>query len=284
MAMHAEEITLRSGALTLAARAWGAAGAPPVIALHGWLDNAATFNRLAPLLERWRFIALDFPGHGRSEHRPAGSHYHFIDFVADIIGAADALGLERFSLVGHSLGANVAGFVAATVPDRINCLTLLEGFGPFSAKPSTAPAQLSQSIREMRTLVNKRLPVYASLEDAARARQLVSDFDLDCATILSRRGTRECEGGYTWRSDPRLRIKSPHYLSEAQVAAYLRAIKAPTILVRATRGLPVRRKGIESRYGHVPQLQIRDVQGGHHVHLQDPRRVADILRDFLAQH
>ncbi|MDH3451701.1 MAG: alpha/beta hydrolase [Gammaproteobacteria bacterium] len=280
----AEEIILRSGALTLAARAWGEPAAPPVLALHGWLDNAATFDRLAPRLGEWRIFALDFPGHGHSEHRPTGTHYHFVDFVADTINAADALGLDRFALVGHSLGANVASFVAATIPQRISCLGLLEGFGPFSGDPSAAPAQLLQSIHEMRALQDKQLPVYIDLEQAARARQLGGDFDFDCAMILSRRGTRECEGGYTWRSDPALRVKSPQYLSEAQVAAYLRAIAAPTLLVRATRGLPVRRRAIESRYEHVPQLQIHDVEGGHHVHLENASPVAEILSDFLAQH
>jgi pimeloyl-ACP methyl ester carboxylesterase len=279
-----EEIAVLSGALTLTARAWGAASAPPVIALHGWLDNAATFDRLAPLLEAWRIIALDFPGHGHSEHRPPGTHYNFLDLVADTVNAVDTLELERFALVGHSLGANVASFVAATIPERVSCLTLLEGFGPFSAEPAAAPAQLSQAIREMRALAGKRLPVYTSLEEAARVRQAVSDFDFDAAMILSRRGTRECDGGYTWRSDPRLRLKSPYYLSEEQVVAYLRAIDTPTLLVRATRGLPVRRPEIENRYDHVPQLQIRDVEGGHHVHLQDAQPVADIVRDFLTQH
>jgi pimeloyl-ACP methyl ester carboxylesterase len=279
-----EEINLPSGALTLTARAWGAVDAPPVIALHGWLDNAATFDRLAPLLETWRIIALDLPGHGHSEHRPPGAHYHFLDFVADTVHAVYALELERFALVGHSLGANVASFVAATIPERVSCLTLLEGFGPFSAEPAAAPAQLAQAIREMRALAGKRLPVYTSLEEAARARLAVSDFDFDSAMILSRRGTRECEGGYTWRSDPRLRVKSPYYLSEEQIVAYLRAIVAPTLLVRASRGLPVRRPEIENRYDHVPQLKICNVEGGHHVHLQDARPVADIVRDFLRQH
>lgn len=279
---NVEEITLSSGALALAARTWGARDAPPILALHGWLDNAATYDRLAPLLGARRTIALDFPGHGRSQHRPAGTHYHFVDFVADTINAADALGLERFTLLGHSLGANVAGFVAATIPARISELILLEGFGPFSAEPASAPTQLLQSAREMRSLADKRMPVYGSLAEAAQARQQAGDFDFDSAMILSRRGTRACAGGYTWRSDPALRIKSPFYLSEEQVAAYLRAIEAPTLLVRATRGLPVRRPEIEARYEHVRHLQVRDVQGGHHVHLENARSVAPLVDGFLA--
>ncbi len=277
-----QETRLRSGALELAARVWGKAQARPVVALHGWLDNAASFDRLAPLLDAQRTIALDFPGHGHSEHRPAGTHYHFVDFVLDVIDAVDALALPRFVLMGHSLGANVASFVAATLPDRVERLVLLEGFGPFSARPSTSPGQLLQAAREMRALADKRVPVYTSLEAAARSRHLVSDFDFDCAMILSRRGTREHDGGVTWRADPKLRVKSPQYLSEAQVVAYLRAIKVPTLLVRATRGIPARYPEIERRYRYVQQLQIRDVEGGHHVHLQDPHAVAGLLRDFLA--
>lgn len=283
--MHdAEEITLRSGELTLAARAWGAASAPPVLALHGWLDNAASFDRLAPQLSDRRVLALDFPGHGHSDHRPRGTHYHFVDYVADTINAAAALGLERFALLGHSLGANVASFVAATIPQQITSLMLVEGFGPFSGEPLDAPSQLLQSVREMGALARKQLPVYTDLDEAARARQQAGDFDFDCAMILTRRGTRVCAGGYTWRSDPAVRVKSPLYLSEEQVIAYLRVITSPTLLVRASRGLPVRRPAVELRYRHVPHLQIRDVEGGHHVHLENAQPVAAILNEFLAQH
>ncbi len=280
----AEEITLRSGALTLAARAWGTATAPPVLALHGWLDNAATFDQLAPRLNGRRVLALDFPGHGYSDHRPRGTHYHFVDYVADTINAAEALGLDRFALIGHSLGANVASFVAATIPHQITCLMLVEGFGPFAGEPLDAPSQLLQSLREMRALADKRLPVYSDLDEAARARQQAGDFDFDCAMMLTRRGTRECAGGYTWRSDPTVRVKSPQYLSEAQIVAYLRAIKAPTLLVRASRGLPVRRPTIEQRYRYVPHLQIHDVEGGHHVHLENAEPVAAVLNEFLSRH
>lgn len=280
----AQEITLHAGALDLAACVWGDPRAQPVVALHGWLDNAASFARLAPLLGPRGTIALDFPGHGRSGHRPPGTHYHFVDFVCDVIDAIDALALPRFTLMGHSLGANVASFVAATIPDRVEKLVLLEGFGPFSARPSTSPAQLLEATLQMRALAHKSTPEYASVEEAARSRQAVSDFDLDCAMILSRRGTREEDGRVTWRSDPKLRVRSPQYLSEAQVIAYLRAIRAPTLLVRASRGLPARYPAIERRYRYVAQLQIGDVEGGHHVHLQNPQAVAGIVRDFIAGH
>ena len=52
--------------LTLASKEWGRSGYLPVIALHGWLDNAASFDRMLPFMENLHVIALDLAGHGRS--------------------------------------------------------------------------------------------------------------------------------------------------------------------------------------------------------------------------
>src|SRR5688500_18494360 len=72
----AEELVIALPHATLAARRWGDASSPPLLALHGWLDNAGSFDALAPLLAaRWQVIALDFAGHGRSSHLAAGSWY-----------------------------------------------------------------------------------------------------------------------------------------------------------------------------------------------------------------
>ena len=94
-----EELELRTPYLRLAARAWGPLKGIPVLALHGWLDNAASFDALAPLLPDLRLAALDLPGHGQSEQRPPGMHYHFVDFIPDVVTAADALGWKRFALL-----------------------------------------------------------------------------------------------------------------------------------------------------------------------------------------
>ena len=117
----------------LAALAWGVATAPPLLALHGWLDNAATFATIAPLLPDRHVLAPDLPGHGHSRHRPAGAGHHFVDWVADVLGAADQLGWEAFDLMGHSMGAGIATLLAGAFPDRVRRRVLLEGFGPLSA-------------------------------------------------------------------------------------------------------------------------------------------------------
>src|SRR5690606_2312769 len=111
---------------TLAGLAFGPRDGRPVLALHGWLDNAATFVPLAPLLPELRIYALDLPGHGRSSHRPPGARYHYVDWVGDVIEAADALGLDRFALLGHSMGAGISILTAGTFPERVERLALIE--------------------------------------------------------------------------------------------------------------------------------------------------------------
>ncbi|MEO5830348.1 MAG: alpha/beta fold hydrolase, partial [Rhodanobacter sp.] len=132
MTATSEFTTVTLPQLSLQAQLWGDASLPPLLALHGWLDNAGSFARLAPLLTgRHHVIALELPGHGHSEHLSAGSNYHFLDYVRDVLAVADALRLERFALLGHSLGAGVASLVAAAIPQRISQLFLIEGLGPL---------------------------------------------------------------------------------------------------------------------------------------------------------
>ena len=128
--------------LALAALEWGDPAAPPLVALHGWLDNAASFALLAPrLAPRYRVIALDLPGHGHSGHLPAGAGYHYLDHVRAVLAVLDALELSRCRLLGHSLGAGIASLVAAAAPARIERLHLIEGLGPLGddGTPNVGP-------------------------------------------------------------------------------------------------------------------------------------------------
>nr|XP_015215180.1 PREDICTED: serine hydrolase-like protein 2 [Lepisosteus oculatus] len=69
----------------IAAKDWGPRDGRPVLCLHGWSDNAGSFDRLIPLLPAdCRCVAIDFPGHGLSTHRPAGVLYTFPAYVADM--------------------------------------------------------------------------------------------------------------------------------------------------------------------------------------------------------
>ncbi len=137
--MTARDIELQLPHIRIAAREWGDPDGEPVLAIHGWLDNAASFDTLAPMLPGLHLVAIDLPGHGRSQHRPPGVVHHFVDWVPEVAAAADALGWDSFSLLGHSMGAGIASLVPAVFPGRVRRVVLLEGAGPLAAVVVTMP-------------------------------------------------------------------------------------------------------------------------------------------------
>src|SRR5690606_11793724 len=108
MTVVVEEIRLNLPHVELAAHLYGPEDGRPVLALHGWLDNAATFSRLAPRLQGLRIVALDFAGRGHSGHRGPGAGYQLWDYAVDVLLVAEELGWQRFLLLGHSLGGIIA--------------------------------------------------------------------------------------------------------------------------------------------------------------------------------
>ena len=100
------------------------AGENVVVLLHGYLENMLVWDNFVPLLYKdVRVITLDIPGHGISEVK---GELHSMDFLADTIAAAlEKLGVERATIVGHSMGGYVALAFAERHPDRTESLVLL---------------------------------------------------------------------------------------------------------------------------------------------------------------
>lgn len=262
--------------LTLGAQAWGDGSLPPLLALHGWLDNAGSFALLAPrLASRFRVIALDLPGHGRADHLPAGSSYHYVDYVQAVLAAADALELPRFSLLGHSLGAGIASLVAAARPERIERVLLIEGLGPLGDDGTQTLERFRKALapREGR---GKPLRTFRDVAEATAARSLASGLPAALARPIVERGLLEADDGWRWRSDPRLTRPSAVRLAEAQVHALLRGVSAPTALLLARPTTPYLPEAMmQARAACVARIAVTRMDGGHHLHLEHPQAVAD---------
>ncbi|UWX04077.1 alpha/beta hydrolase [Pseudoxanthomonas sp. NC8] len=258
-------------------------GRPRVIALHGWLDNAASFLPLLPHLPELDLLLLDLPGHGRSTHLPSGAEYGLTTHVHATLDATDALGWDRFALLGHSMGAAVAALVAAAVPHRVERLALVETPGPLAEDVENTASRLQQAVAAARARPGTSLRVFPDLAVAVRARMQASQLDEACARLLVDRGTRPVAGGYTWSSDPRLARAAASRLTEAQVLALLAALVCPVHVLYADPAQsyfpdPVRR----ARLTAVPQAAVAVIPGGHHLHMDQATRVAALLGSFLA--
>ncbi|HEX6832843.1 MAG TPA: alpha/beta hydrolase [Rudaea sp.] len=282
--MDAREIILELPNLRLAARVWGDLSLPRLLALHGWLDNAASFDTLAPLLcDRFHIVAVDLPGHGRSDHRPPGTWYHFVDSASDLLAALDVLGWTRFGLLGHSMGGAIATLIAAACPERVERLHLIDALGPLTTPAHEAPALLQRALQQLGQIDTKTLRVFASEAEAIDARQQANGLTRQASECLVLRSLDAVPGGYRWSSDPRLRLASPQRYTEEQMLAILRAIRAPTQLILA---LPLAsflpEAMISARIAQVQDIEVVRLKGSHHVHLEDPQPVAAAIRAFRA--
>ena len=104
----------------------GGTGGTPVLFVHSAAGSTEHFAaQLAHLRKKRRAVALDLRGHGRSAPPPDGD-YTIAALAADVVAVADRLGLERFVLVGHSLGGAVAAEVVGRNPERVAGLVLLD--------------------------------------------------------------------------------------------------------------------------------------------------------------
>ncbi|MCQ4314573.1 alpha/beta fold hydrolase [Stutzerimonas zhaodongensis] len=284
MSVPFEEIRLSLPHIEVAAHLYGPERGQPVIALHGWLDNAATFSRLAPLLDGVRIVALDLPGHGHSDHRPPGAAYNIWDYAHDVLQTAEQFGWKRFSLLGHSMGAIVSVLLAGAMPDRIERLALIDGAIPYTGEADTAPQKLGESLQALLEVDDKRKPVYDSFEQAIAARMKgVGAVSHEAAESLALRGLMPVPGGYTWRTDARLMLPSPMRLTRAHALAFVHRVACPASLVLAEQGLmtqPAMLELIET----FPFARNR-LPGGHHLHLDDQpgaEAVAAIFNPFFA--
>lgn len=277
-----EEVRLSLPHIELAAHLFGPEDGQPVIALHGWLDNAYSFARLAPKLEGLRIVALDLAGHGHSNHRPTGAGYALPDYVHDVLQVAEQLGWQRFSLLGHSLGAIISVFLAGALPERVQRLALIDGLIPPTGQADNAPEQLGKALQAQLRLGNKRKPVYADQEQAVEARMKGAvAVTREAAQLLAQRGLMPVPGGYTWRSDSRLTLPSAIRITSAQAMAFVAAIGCPTHLVVASQGLLAQNLTLLSSL----PFAVTSLSGSHHLHLDDEAgawAVADCFNRFFA--
>ena len=261
---------------------------PRVLALHGWLDNAASFLPMAPFLGSLDLVAVDLPGHGRSAHLPPGADYSFPGAIASVLDVADALGWERFALLGHSMGAGIASLVAAACPQRVEKLVAIEALGALADPAGHALQRMREAVAAERATHGKQLRVFPDVDTAVRTRMQAgrvpgSGLDATLVRLLVERGLMAVEGGFAWSSDRKLTLPSFTRMTEPQVEAVVAGIECPTLAIFADPAQPYLADDVRRRRAALlPRGELLVLPGGHHLHMDQPQRVGTEVARFLA--
>lgn len=262
----------------------------PIIALHGWLDNAHSF---LPLMEQAKadktllgnrpVLALDFCGHGLSEHFPHGEMLHFVNHVQDVVFAAKHMQWERFSLLGHSMGAAVCLLVAATFPEKVTELVMIDAMGPQITAEGELASTLKKAVMDVDKRTGKKPPYYATFDEAVAARMKgIFPVTHSAARLLCERGMYFDAQGWTWRADQRLRFTSALRFSEQQVKEFSQNVQCDSLFIGAKQGIAGARD-LSQRLGYLNQVEVVMLEGGHHLHMEEVVPVLTAIEAFYGR-
>ena len=269
-------------------RSWGESGATPLLLLHGWMDNSASFQFLADALgPGWHLTAPDWRGFGLSEWAPGGV-YAYTDYLADLDALVTALDPGApMQVLGHSLGGYLACMYAAVRPQRVAKLINVEGMGLHAREGAEAPAYLAQWLDE---LGNSRMPKsYPSFEELAR--RILRDnpwLTEERALFVARHWATEITAGVvTLLADPGHGRMLPDLFRLDEARALWGAIEAPVLWVEAEESRNTERhhitpEGLLERRGSIRDVTLaRVARAGHMAHMEQPEALAALVREFL---
>lgn len=270
-------------------RCWGDVHAPKLYMLHGWMDVSASFQFLVDALRRERrVIAPDWRGFGLTDWAKRGG-YWFPDYFADLEALLDHFGKDvPATLIGHSMGGNVAAMYAGIRPERVVKLVNLEGFGMAGARPEQAPGRYQRWLDEL----SGNKPSFRDYDSfdalAARLRANNSRLTAERAQFLALHwGVAKPDGRVELASDPAHKLVNPILYRVEEAEACWRNVAAPVLWVvgaatTTPEMLKLSRADLAERKACFRRLTERIIpDAGHMLHHDQPERLAKVIEEFL---
>lgn len=267
-----------SSCLSLNVIEWGPADARPIVMLHGIRGYAETFANLAcALAPAHRTIAYDQRGRAGSDWDR--ERQYFVDsYVSDLETVVEQLGLEKFDLLGHSLGGMVSIVYAASQPQRLRRL-VLEDAGPGASLASAGAARIRRELSETPM-------TFASWEAAVEfMRQLRPTVTQAAIEDRLRHMLMQAEHGWTWRYD-HAGIAEARLSADSRNAVDLWPmvdnIRCPTLVLRGGRSDYLQRETAEAMCARNANIRWTEVpDAGHYIHDDQPDAFTQHVMNFL---
>jgi pimeloyl-ACP methyl ester carboxylesterase len=274
MTAESHFFTNRSG-LRLHFLSWGSADAVPVVLLHGLRAYAQTWEALATTLgDGFCCHALDQRGRGLSDWADSSS-YRTESYVSDLEDLVAHLALERFVLVGHSLGGTNALEYARQNPGRLLAL-VIEDIGPGSSTTGDGAARIR---REMSETPHQFVDWNAARAFWRRSRSGLSEAGLASRLAYSMKETAE---GITWRHDQQGIAEARLSIAPTDLWPAVRALDCPTLFIRGGRSdfLPLAMlAAVKDVNPHIRTVEIADAS--HYVHDDQSEAFNSVVVGYL---
>lgn len=237
-----------------------------LVVVHGLGDQAASWARFKAAVEpRFAVLTFDLPGHGQAA--PAND-YRYAALVESVASATS--GIDRFALLGHSVGGALAWLFAARHPERVSALVLVEPAAPHQSPFIHGPTPEPRHPFTYAS-VAKAIEAFKSLDPSVSEADIQRDYRL------------QADGRWEPAFDPAI---FPPLVDDArdhgaEFRAELGAITAPTLLIKGERSL-YRPGQVEEIVAEIPNARLVTMRGAtHFVHRQYPEQLAAVVIEFL---
>ncbi|XP_015784298.1 probable serine hydrolase [Tetranychus urticae] len=278
----------------IAAKVWGNQEEADltIIALHGWMDNASTFDPLIESLEgNYHIIAVDLPGHGLSSHYPPGVPYRNISWLIDLRRIVNFFNLDKISFLGHSMGGNVALMYACVYPEKVERIIACDIFKEATYPAESIAQEMANSIQiflesEQRPKMTKPYS-YDDCIDILISTHYNGSLNKKMASYLLKRAARETPDGYIFTRDPRLTaIVHQKYDLNTLVQLYSNA-KCEKFILCGSRGTTKldtpEAQAILDVHKSTGYFKLIKVSGDHYLHLASPIDCARHIDSFIKE-
>ncbi|XP_038110222.1 probable serine hydrolase [Culex quinquefasciatus] len=297
--LEVEEVRIPVPYGEIAGKWWGPKDVRPIVALHGWQDNAGTFDTLIPMLpQHMSFLALDLPGHGLSSRIPDGMTYHTLDSIYLLKRIMKQYRWNHISLLGHSMGSIVSMVFSAIFRDKVDLYVGIDALKPHIADPEKLAPRLEKRIPQMlladiRNQEKSEPPSYTFQELVERLHLGTNkSISKEVAPYLLTRNIAESKmypGKYYFTRDSRLKYSVGTGWDQQVCLEMGKRMTMPYMFIKAKNSPYYEDKKYFEEYVALvkqvnPLFELEFVDSTHHLHLTEPAKVAPLITAFLCKH
>ena len=271
---------------------WGDGSKQPILALHGWQDNAGSFDLLIPHLKNRSFLAIDAPGHGLSSWLPKGIPYHDSMSIHIIRRIKRYFAWEKVKLLAHSAGALACFSYASLYHDEIEFVVAIDAlqYKPLNFSRLLDKNKLTaRDIDKFLEYEEKNSAPPCHTEEVAIQRWIKgteeSLNEIAARTLMIRGATRKEDGRYFFNRDPNIRLNAANigftteYLKESA-----KFIKCPYLVLRGAQSKMREnffKDVVDVMQNNCQEFSLHTLPGTHHLHMVNAEGVAEIVNPFL---
>lgn len=238
----------------------------PLIILHGLFgsaDNWLTFGK--KVADSYTVYLVDQRNHGRSPH---SADFSYELMAADLLELLDAEGIDKASILGHSMGGKTAMTFARLHPERVSRLVVVD-IGVKSYKPHH-----DAILAGLKAIDVDKIQSRSEAEDAMKVH--IDDFGV--RQFLLKSLYRKDKDKFGWRINiPVLDAKMPEILKAMEIEV----VDVPTLFIAGSRSDYIKEADKEKISGIFRRAEFAELPTGHWVHAEDPEGLEEILRNFV---